>query len=52
MAEEFLIPNFPEDLLDEDAGAGLKVMRDVSLADLDPEQIADLADSERFLSLL
>lgn len=52
MADEFLIPASPEDLLDEDVGAGLKVLRNVSLADLDPEDIADLADSERLLSLL
>lgn len=46
MAEEFLVPASPEELLDEDVGGGLKVVKDVRLADLDPEDIADLADSE------
>lgn len=45
--DEFQIPAAPSDLLDEDAGSGLKVLRDVSLPDLAPEDVADLADSEQ-----
>jgi hypothetical protein len=46
MSDEFQIPAAPSDLLEEDGGAGLKVLRDVSLADLTTEDIADLADGE------
>ena len=46
MSDEFQIPATPSDLLDEDVGSGLKVLRDVSLADLDAEALAGLADGK------
>lgn len=45
MSDEFQIPDAPSDLLEEDA-TGLKVLRDVILADLEAEAIADLADGK------
>jgi hypothetical protein len=49
MSDEFQIPAAPSDLLEEDGGSGLMVLRDVSLADLAAEDIADLADGESHL---
>lgn len=46
MADEFFVPASPEELLDDDVGGGLKVSKDISLADLDPEDIYELAESE------
>ena len=40
------MPASAEDLLDGDIGSGLKVSKDVALADMDPEDISDLAESE------
>lgn len=47
MADEFFVPASLEELLDDDVGGGLKVSKDISLADLDPEDIYDLAESEQ-----
>lgn len=46
MSDEFQIPAAPSDLLEDDGVSGLKVLQDVSFANLAAEDIADLADGE------
>ena len=43
--EEFMIPELPEHLLDDNNGTGLKVLREIAATGSPAEEIAQIAES-------
>lgn len=48
--DEFRVPNSPADLLNEDYNSGMRVSKELAVLGRDPDDIAQLAESEASLS--